>query len=192
MSSLDWKQVLCNYGINTFKNNSCSPLRSSCWKSNVFFQSMFSFKRSLTQSPRHDATSPAAGSQHETANALGLTATSRLMTLLRRATFFFLIIFQFFQKNFRKLISLLLDFFTSLFTSPLLYYVIFQKMFFSFFRIFIFFKKIVFSTKFTILKLLLIYVGFIYYYFLVSAFFSLLFSFYLFFQLCTFTFSFYF
>ena len=32
------------------KNNSCSPSEIHiCWKSNVFFQSMFSFKRSLTQ-----------------------------------------------------------------------------------------------------------------------------------------------
>ena len=35
-------------------------------------------------SPRHDATSSAAGSQHETANALGLKATSRLMTLMKK------------------------------------------------------------------------------------------------------------
>ena len=36
--------------VNTFKNNSCSPFEINiCWKSNVFFQSMFSFERSLTQ-----------------------------------------------------------------------------------------------------------------------------------------------
>ena len=36
--------------INTFKNNSCSLLEIHiCWKSNVFFQSMFSLKRILTQ-----------------------------------------------------------------------------------------------------------------------------------------------
>ena len=44
--------------INTFKNNSCSPFAIHiCWKPSVFFQSMFSFKRSLTQAhamtPRH-------------------------------------------------------------------------------------------------------------------------------------------
>ena len=38
----------CN--INTFKNNSCSPFEIHiCWMSNVFFQSMFSFKRTLAQ-----------------------------------------------------------------------------------------------------------------------------------------------
>ena len=130
-----------------------------CWMSNVFFQSMFSFKRSLTQSPRHDATSPAAGSQHETANALGLTATSRLMTFLRRATLFFFDNFSIFsKKNVRKKISILLDFFTSFlfyFSTSLLcfflFFFFFSKNVFSCFSNFHFFsKKNVFSTKFTI------------------------------------------